>query len=120
LSFKKKKKIRIEPTVMSDSIADERDGFSGRSLSDSMIRSSSLNSPEEVDEELSQRFGYMNILAFHSALRKRIQFITLKATTVVTVTTTSTYYLTISTKTFFVQVCTPTPFPYNVCSRKIR
>ena len=107
--------IRIEPTAVPEWIRDDR----SRSLSNSMIRSATVDSPEETDEELSQRFGYMNIVAFHSALRKRIKFITLKATTVVTVIRTSTHYVTVSTKTFFVQVCTPTPFPYSVCTRRI-
>ena len=107
---------------MPELVIESRDEKSGRFLSNSMVRTSSVDSPEELegDEELSRRLGYLNIAAFYSAVRRRIKFITLTATTVVTVIRTSTYYITVSTKTFFIQICTPTPFPFSVCRRSGR
>jgi hypothetical protein len=105
------------PELSIESREQQKSG--GRSVSNLNIRSSSAYGPEglDEDEELSRRLGYLNLAAFHSAIRKKLKFIALTVTTVVTVIRTSTYYVTVSTKTFFVQICTPTPFPFSVCPR---
>ncbi|KAI9563468.1 hypothetical protein GHT06_010931 [Daphnia sinensis] len=65
---------------------------------------------EQVEEG---RFGYFGL---KKKFKKKIKFITVVTTTAVTTTSTSTSYVTISTKTFFIQICTPSPFPFSVCS----
>lgn len=86
--------------------------------SDPTIRSSA--SAEQSDEADRQRLGFHNLLGLKLALKKRIKYITIVTTVFVTITSTSVDYITVSTKTFFVQICTPSPFPFDVCVRSRR
>ena len=64
-------------------------------------------------------FGLNRIFKRKKKIKKYL--ITVVTTTVTTVTTTTTSYNTVSTKTFFIQLCTPSPFPFSVCpTRKKR
>ncbi|KAI9563584.1 hypothetical protein GHT06_011048 [Daphnia sinensis] len=87
--------------------------------SDPTIRSSVWR-PEEPGEADRHLLGFHNLLGLKLALKKRIKSITIVTTVLVTVTSTSVDYITVSTKTFFVQICTPSPFPFDVCVRSRR
>lgn len=69
----------------------------------------------------AQRLGFLQALSIHGALKKKLKIphlITVITTSVTTTTTTSTFYSTVSTKTFFIQLCTPSPFPFDICASK--
>jgi hypothetical protein len=81
--------------------------------SGSVIHSSKDDAVSKDDDEGQEgRFGFFGL---KKKFKKKIKFITVKTTTVVTSTSTSTYFVTISTKTFFIQGCTPSPFPFSIC-----
>ncbi|XP_057376868.1 uncharacterized protein LOC130698085 [Daphnia carinata] len=113
------KPVGIEVTAKPENIRDvvqERETASLRisARSDPLIQSSKEDLKQESyeDDVEEGRFGYFGL----KNKFKKIKFITVVTTTVVTTTSTSTSYVTISTKTFFVQICTPSPFPFSVCS----
>ncbi|XP_032790044.2 uncharacterized protein LOC116927160 [Daphnia magna] len=124
------KTVGIETTARPEEIADviqERETSTTVPLNSTSQRSSVRSGPliqsSKEDAELKQesdddeqveegRFGYFGL----KKTFKKIKFVTVVTTTAVTATSTSTYYVTISTKTFFIQICTPSPFPFNVCS----
>lgn len=107
---------------------------SGRYLSGSVIQPSTSSSTEEegADEGADGgkasggtggRLYFKQIFAIKDAIktvkdRLKFHLITVITTTVTTSTATSTFYTTASTKTFFIQLCTPSPFPFNICSGK--
>ncbi|XP_059352970.1 uncharacterized protein LOC132088323 [Daphnia carinata] len=90
----------------------------GLFASDTTIRSSVW--PEESGEADRHLPAFHNLLGFKLALKKRIKLMTIVTTVFVTITSTSVDYITVSTKTFFVQICTPSPFPFAVCVRSRR
>lgn len=110
---------RIEPTAL----PVETREVPANSPSEEVIQpsASSTASEEELDPEDDEqvgRLGFRNFLALKLALKKRLKMkhlVTIITTSVFTSTTTSTAYTTVTTKTFFIQLCTPSPFPFNVC-----
>ena len=77
-------------------------------LSDSVIQ------PSEEDEP-DQRLAFNLLLGVKNSLIERFKLVT---TIVTTITSTATSFTTVSTKTFFVQLCTPSPFPFSICGGK--
>lgn len=117
------RKNRMETTAMPDPkfahISDETDGPNGDLQADSSrrisIRSgSAIHSSKDGGEEANNE-GRFAFFGLKNKFKKKVKLITVVTTTAVTVTSTSTYYKTVSTKSFFIQVCTPSPFPFNVC-----
>ena len=72
------------------------------------------------EEPTDQRLGFQQLLSLKKTIKSRLKFnlITVISTVLTTTTTTTTSYTTISIKTFFIQLCTPSPFPFNICSSK--
>ena len=77
-------------------------------LSDSVIQPSE----EEVPD---QRLAFNMLLDLKNSLMERFKLVT---TIVTMITSTATSFTTVSTKTFFVQLCTPSPFPFSICGGK--
>lgn len=94
----------IEPTVEPVEAAGRlvHDGAGRLFVSDPTIRSSA-----EEEEADMQRLGFGNVFGLKLALRIRIKLVT---TVFVTATSTSVHYVTVGRKTFFIQICTPSPF----------
>ena len=71
---------------------------------------------EEV-EEADTRLGFQQLLSLKKTIKSRLKFnlITVISTVQTTTVSTTTSYVTISIKTFFIQLCTPSPFPFNIC-----
>ena len=95
-------------------------------LSGSVIQPSTTSTEEEEAAGNGNRHiirdSILALKVFHK-LKKRLKMnlITVITTVVSSFTSTTTDYITKSTKTFFIQLCTPSPFPFNVCgSRKKR
>ncbi|KAK4026694.1 Uncharacterized protein APZ42_017355 [Daphnia magna] len=112
----------IETTAMPQDVAEERSGIDANNnqnrrisvRSGAVIHSSKDDGESKDDDDGNEgRFGFFGL---KKKFKKKIKFITVITTTVVTSTSTSTYYVTISTKTFFIQLCTPSPFPFNICN----
>lgn len=118
----------METTAVPEPIAQISDEIAGRNGDPEMdnnrrisVRSGSVIHSSKNDEESRDdsgennnegRFGFFGL---KNKLKKKVKVITVVTTTAVTLTSTSTYYKTVSTKSFFIQVCTPSPFPFNVC-----
>ena len=92
-------------------------------LSGSVIQSSSLSSSGDFDDphEVAPGLwhGIKKTLGLKAALlRKKFKpnLVTIVTTLISIVTRTTTSYVTVSTKTFFIQLCTPSPFPFDVCN----
>ncbi|XP_046448169.1 uncharacterized protein LOC124196958 [Daphnia pulex] len=118
---------KMETTAVPEPIAQISDEIAGRNDEPQMdnnrrisVRSGSVihsskddeGSRDDSEENNEGRFGFFGL---KNKLKKKVKLVTVVTTTAVTVTSTSTYYKTVSTKSFFIQVCTPSPFPFNVC-----
>lgn len=104
----------IETTARPEEVSDVSDGHPEPVIHSSKeyVEEVKFNNDEDDEQMEEGRFGYFGL---KNKFKKKIKFITLVTTTAVTRTSTSTSYITISTKTFFIQICTPSPFPFNVC-----
>ncbi len=122
----------IETTAVPEPISTGRASMEDDSkyLSSSVIQPSSTStSTEEFEDEEEEKDGggtgtrhiirdkILALKVFHKLKKRiRVNLITVITTTVVSITSTSTSYFTRSTKTFFIQLCTPSPFPFDVCN----
>ena len=118
----------IETTVVPEPITSGRANMEDDSkyLSGSVIQPSTTSAEEEEAGENGNRHiirdSILALKVFHK-LKKRLKMnlITVITTIVSSITSTTTDYVTKSTKTFFIHLCTPSPFPFNICnSRKKR
>ncbi|XP_057376756.1 uncharacterized protein LOC130697990 [Daphnia carinata] len=110
----------IETTAMPEDVSrSDVDANTNRNKrisvrSGALIQSSKDDGESRDDDDGNEgRFGFFGL---KKKFKKKIKFITVITTTVVTSTSTSTSYFTKSTKTFFIQLCTPSPFPFVICN----
>ncbi|EFX82164.1 hypothetical protein DAPPUDRAFT_241304 [Daphnia pulex] len=119
---------KMETTAVPEPIAQISDEIAGRndesqildnnrriSVRSGSVIHSSKNDEESRDNSEQVNEGRFGFFGLKNKLKKKVKLVTVVTTTAVTVTSTSTYYKTVSTKSFFIQVCTPSPFPFNVC-----
>jgi len=83
---------------------------------------SDLYSRNEADSSLSTTY-FNQIADIYSAMGRAVSsginnLISNKDETITSIVTVSTLTSTTCTKTFFISVCTPSPFPFHVCSKR--